>query len=73
MKTTSIYVVALTDSVRYTIEVEAANEALAKKQAVEIWREDFLRFKPISGGKIHDVRAQLLSEFIMTTVAGGVL
>lgn len=67
------FTVTLTDSVRYSIDVLATSEEDAKKQAIEIWHEDFLRFTPLNAGDIHNVKAYRESEAIMTKVAGGVL
>lgn len=57
MKTMKSFTVTLTDSVRYAIEVSATDPKSAEQRAVDLWAEDFLRFKPINAGDIHDVVA----------------
>lgn len=55
MRTTKTYIVTLTDSVRYMLEVTAADPREAEQKAIEIWNEDFLRFKPLNAGDVHDI------------------
>lgn len=57
MKTMKSFTVTLTDSVRYAIDLAATDPQDAEQKALDMWHEDFLRFKPINNGDIHDIAA----------------
>lgn len=57
MKTMKSFTITLTDSVRYAIDLTAKDPQEAEQKALDMWHEDFLRFKPINTGDIHDIAA----------------
>lgn len=68
--TLKTYTITLVDAVHYVTQIEARSADDARKEARQLWDDNFLRFSPVDDGSIEIISVEQTSAPLSS--AGGV-